>query len=180
MKRKAGFLGRRGFTLVELVMIIVMLGTLAVVAIPRFIDMQLEAKVATLKGILGSFYTAQGNIIGIFDGEMMFAAQPIFTACGEPGDGVPSDEWLTCLAKYMMNGEIPPNPFTGVNSLLIKWDTELAPCATADPTGGWIWNLGSQEEAEEGPPDNMKWWANSATATLAEGYTEACVQPGGW
>ncbi|MEW6441641.1 MAG: type II secretion system protein [bacterium] len=179
MKRMSGFPGRRGFTLVELVMIIVMLGILAVVAIPRFLDMQLEAKVGTLKGMLGSFYTAQSNLVSVIDGEMMYAAKGLIDACGEPGDdGPPSDEWLVCIATYAMNGQIPPNPFTGNNSVVVKWDAELAPCETADPTGGWIWNLGSQEEGEEGPPSNMKWWANSSTTTLAEGMTEACVQPG--
>ncbi len=43
----------KGFTLIEIVMVIILLGILAAVAIPRFIDMSGEAKKSSLKGVLG-------------------------------------------------------------------------------------------------------------------------------
>lgn len=45
---------QHGFTLIELVMVIVILGVLAAVAIPKFVDLGDEAKVAALKGIAGA------------------------------------------------------------------------------------------------------------------------------
>lgn len=40
-----------GFTLIEIVAVIVLLGILAVTAIPRFVNLQTDAKVAALKGV---------------------------------------------------------------------------------------------------------------------------------
>jgi len=45
---------QKGFTLVELVAVIVILGALAVTAIPQFVDLQDEADQAALDGVAGS------------------------------------------------------------------------------------------------------------------------------
>lgn len=49
---------QRGFTLIELVVVIVVLGILAVTAAPRFLNLQSDAKQSTLQGVKGSIVSA--------------------------------------------------------------------------------------------------------------------------
>lgn len=59
------FLREKGFTLIELIMVIVLLGLLAVVAIPKYFDLQTNAQEAAEKGVVGGvrsgIYTIHAN-----------------------------------------------------------------------------------------------------------------------
>ncbi|WP_154807033.1 prepilin-type N-terminal cleavage/methylation domain-containing protein, partial [Vibrio cholerae] len=48
---------QQGFSLVELVIVIVVVGLLAVAALPRFLDVTDEAKKASIEGVAGGFAT---------------------------------------------------------------------------------------------------------------------------
>lgn len=48
---------QRGFTLIELVMVILILGLLAAMAIPKFVDLRADARIATVRSLDGAIRT---------------------------------------------------------------------------------------------------------------------------
>ncbi|NNC54538.1 MAG: prepilin-type N-terminal cleavage/methylation domain-containing protein, partial [Pseudomonadales bacterium] len=51
-----------GFTLIELVAVIVLLGILAVAALPRFVDLRGDARAGVMQGVVGSAQSAAVQI----------------------------------------------------------------------------------------------------------------------
>ncbi len=92
----------KGFTLIELVVVIVILGILAAVAAPKFTNMQVEARVAAMKGLHGSVQAATSlvhskalvaNQIGTTGIVTMEGGQQVHLAYGYPNhfnNGIPA------------------------------------------------------------------------------------------
>ncbi len=134
---------QQGFTLIELVVVIVILGILAVTAAPRFINLQDDAQTATLEGVRAAMSSAsalvhsKSLIAGNDDVALADDPTVVINAAGDTVEinfGYPSNvvaDWTPLL-------EMDGNDFTTVQAT----DTDNLTLIIIYPTGNTLPVLG--------------------------------------
>lgn len=124
---------QRGFSLIELVIIIVILGILAAVAIPKYQDITSEAQEAATRGALG----------GLRSGVMIFYANQAVTT------GTATWPTLAQLGTIGVGGvmeqSIPKNPYQPDANAPDSIVTGVTKGTIVGTRGGWAYNAATGE-----------------------------------
>ena len=104
----------KAFTLIELVMVIVILGILAAVAIPRFIDLTASANDAAERGVVG------GVRAGIYTYYAQNRAYPASLGAAANGDCTTANACFTTVLAQGGVTEIGQKLVTFIQGLLVQ------------------------------------------------------------
>ncbi|GLI56267.1 prepilin-type N-terminal cleavage/methylation domain-containing protein [Propionigenium maris DSM 9537] len=108
---------KKGFTLIELMVVISIIGILSAIAIPRFMNITKDAKIAQIQANKRNLETAFSMLTIKEDREI----KDLF----ENGKYSIKENEFNNLKNNYMNGKIPSIPTTGYNNIILVTNNDL-------------------------------------------------------
>ncbi len=135
-----GLIDQKGFTLIELVVVMVLLGILAIVAIPRYLDLGQQAKISVTQASLGSVRSALHLKLAEASANSL---PPVFPS--------------SLAASDFANQQLPKNELTGIRGVTT---VASAPSGTATSGSNGFWYIQATGQAgaySDGSVDTSGW-----------------------
>ena len=140
--------GRRAFTLIELIAVLVVLAILSGIALPRYLDYAARARASALQGALG----------GIRTGVASYYANESVTGTA----AYPTLAQLTTTGTVMQEA-IPVNPYNGSNQVVAATQAQAAVRTIVAGGAGWAYYVDNSAT----PPEAV-FYANTSDTTTVD------------